>query len=255
MTATQSPSTSSSSSPSEQNQSALRSTDYIKFKRYAAYTFLIASPILIALPPRKLDIYTVSLTGAFAVSGGYLYREKHNGQGIGDALRRRAVSRNTAGPASSLGEDGITDAATSSPASTTKKTSSFNLFRDLPSDRAQEVQAKLRVAQEIHMREGTAVSEELEKLKRRHDEQRQSEKSIVERIWIGNETEGWKERRLREEQKALNEGKGYGDLIMDHIWDVWTWGKNKSPPSDQYEDSVTRLAATPGNTGKTAEPK
>jgi hypothetical protein len=253
MTTPQSPST-SSSSPSEQNQSALRSADYLKFKRYAAYTFLIASPILIALPPRKLDLYTVSLTGAFAVSGEYLYREKHNGQGIGDALRRRAVGRNTAGPASSLGEAGIADAATSSPpASTTKKTSSFNLFRDLPSDRAQEVQAKLRVAQEIHMREGTAVSEELEKLKRRHDEQRQSEKSIVERIWIGNETEGWKERRLREEQKALNEGKGYGDLIMEHIWDVWTWGKNKSPPSDQ--DGVARLAETPGNTGKTAEPK
>jgi hypothetical protein len=62
--------------------------------------------------------------------------------------------------------------------------------------------------------------EEIEKLKARQAQ----EEGIVQRVWMGGESEGWKERRLREEQKALSEGKGYGDLIQEHIWDVWTWG-------------------------------
>lgn len=36
---------------------------------------------------------------------------------------------------------------------------------------------------------------------------------------------GWKVQRDEREKKAAEEGKGYGDLIMDQIWDVWTWGK------------------------------
>ena len=46
---------------------------------------------------------------------------------------------------------------------------------------------------------------------------------------MGGETEGWKERRLREEQEKINQGEGYGSMIMDQIWEVWNWGdKNKA---------------------------
>lgn len=41
-----------------------------------------------------------------------------------------------------------------------------------------------------------------------------------ERWWMGGETEGWKERRLEEERRALESGKGYGGLIMDQIREV-----------------------------------
>jgi hypothetical protein len=40
------------------------------------------------------------------------------------------------------------------------------------------------------------------------------------------------ERRIQEEQKALEEGKGYGDLISEYVWDVWSWGKNKEEEDD-----------------------
>lgn len=46
-------------------------------------------------------------------------------------------------------------------------------------------------------------------------------------IWMGGETEGWKERRLREEQEKIEQGEGYGSMIMDQIWEVWTWGKKQ----------------------------
>ena len=46
-------------------------------------------------------------------------------------------------------------------------------------------------------------------------------------IWMGGEKEGWKERRLREEQEKINQGEGYGSMIMDQIWEVWNWGEKK----------------------------
>lgn len=73
-----------------------------------------------------------------------------------------------------------------------------------------------------------AAGEELEKLKARQSQ----EKGVVDRVWMGGESAGWKERRLREEQKAIEEGKGYSDLIMDHIWDVWNWGRKTEEEDD-----------------------
>ncbi|KAL1849728.1 hypothetical protein Plec18167_005283 [Paecilomyces lecythidis] len=187
------PSPSGDNSPS---QNAIREADYIRFKNYAAMTFLVASPVLIAIPPRKLDHLTVLLTGAFLVSANHLTRE-HTGRSITERLEER-ISRVKA-PTTA-----ITD--------------------PLPSERAHEIQAKLRAAREAQLKSGGLVSEELERLKR----QQQQEKSAAERIWMGDESPGWKERRLEEERKALEEGKGYGDLIMEHIWDVWNWGKRSS---------------------------
>jgi hypothetical protein len=31
----------------------------------------------------------------------------------------------------------------------------------------------------------------------------------------------------------LEEGKGYGDLIQEHIWDVWNWGKKEEEEEDE----------------------
>lgn len=114
-------------------------------------------------------------------------------------------------------------------------------FSSLPSERAQEIQARLRAARDAQIRiaeheqlkarilslsdkqrrePDPVLMEEIQKLKARQAQ----EEDVVRRLWMGGESEGWKERRLREEQKALSEGKGYGDLIQEHIWDVWTWG-------------------------------
>ncbi|OOF93648.1 hypothetical protein ASPCADRAFT_209580 [Aspergillus carbonarius ITEM 5010] len=175
-----------------------READFERFKTLTAYTFLVASPILIALPPRKLDNLTVLLTSAFCISANHVTRE-YTGRSIVDRIEAR-ISRN---PVSAMSE--------------------------LPSQRALEIQAKLRAAREIQIQ--TAMGEELEKLKARQAQ----EKPVMERVWMGGETEGWKERRLREEQKALDEGKGYGDLIKEHIWDVWTWGQKEGEEGEGEE--------------------
>lgn len=60
---------------------------------------------------------------------------------------------------------------------------------------------------------------------RRLAEGRVEEKNLAQKVWMGGESEGWKERREREDREKLAEGKGYGDIIMDQIWEVWNWGK------------------------------
>ncbi|CEL08841.1 hypothetical protein BJX68DRAFT_263462 [Aspergillus pseudodeflectus] len=177
-----------------------READFKRFKKYAAIGFLVASPILIALPPRRLDHLTVLHITAFAISANYITRER-----TGRSIVERII------PASS---------------------SSSSELMGLPTERAREIQARLRAAQEARMREVGIEKEELEKLKAR---QRQ-EKGVLERVWMGNEEEGWKERRLREEQKALDEGKGYGDMIKEHIWEVWNWGDAKKKTDEEKKD-------------------
>ena len=72
------------------------------------------------------------------------------------------------------------------------------------------------------------MSEEVEKLKARQ----MQEQGVVSRVWLGGEEEGWMEKRLRKEKEALEEGKGYGDLIYEHIWEVWNWGKKVEDDED-----------------------
>ena len=49
-------------------------------------------------------------------------------------------------------------------------------------------------------------------------------RGLWERIWMGGEQEGWKERRLEEERRALESGRGYGGLIMDQLSEVFGGG-------------------------------
>ena len=70
------------SSPSENpdpntSLQATRESDYVKFKRTVAWTFVIVSPIAIALPPRKLNFNTFAHLAAFGVSANLLYRESN----------------------------------------------------------------------------------------------------------------------------------------------------------------------------------
>ncbi|CCC11298.1 unnamed protein product [Sordaria macrospora k-hell] len=74
------------------------------------------------------------------------------------------------------------------------------------------------------------------------DQKAEQEKNggVLTKIWMGDEKEGWKEKRLEEEKKALESGKGYGSLIMDQIWEVWNQegkdGKKKKKDGDMIPE-------------------
>ncbi|KAJ5952752.1 uncharacterized protein N7479_011165 [Penicillium vulpinum] len=209
--------------PSPADLNAAREADYKRFKNYAAYTFLIGAPILIALPPRKLDPLTVLVLCSFGASANHIVHER-TGRSIVDRIDAR-ISR-IQGP-----------------------------FSSLPSERALEIQERLRAARDAQLRQAehdqlqaqilslsdkqrrepdAGLMEEIQKLKARQAQ----EEGVMQRVWMGGESEGWKERRLREEQKALSEGKGYGDLIQEHIWDVWTWGGKDGKGDEGVKDET-----------------
>ncbi|KZZ92373.1 hypothetical protein AAP_03028 [Ascosphaera apis ARSEF 7405] len=161
-----------------------RAEEFVKMKRYAAIAFLVATPVLIAMPPRKLDLYTASLCGAFCISANHLTADR-TGMSIGEHLTARMMP---------------------------------NALKQLPSERAEEVQAQLRAQREAQMRNPNISVEEYEKLKRRNEQ----DKGALERIWMGGESEDWKRKRMEEEARALQQGKGYWDLITDYFRDAWS---------------------------------
>ncbi|KAL1882700.1 hypothetical protein VTK73DRAFT_1612 [Phialemonium thermophilum] len=64
-------------------------------------------------------------------------------------------------------------------------------------------------------------------LQRRLEARENAKRGFFQRLWMGNEQEGWQERRQEEDRKALESGKGIGDIIMDQISQVWNQGKGK----------------------------
>jgi hypothetical protein len=95
-------------------------------------------------------------------------------------------------------------------------------IRELPTEKARETARIMR------------EREEAEKGKARHEavmrgdtQSAKEDRSLWNKVWMGDEDEGWKERRMAEEKKAMEEGKTYTSIILDQIWEVWSWEKKK----------------------------
>ncbi|KAK1756894.1 hypothetical protein QBC47DRAFT_377946 [Echria macrotheca] len=99
----------------------------------------------------------------------------------------------------------------------------------LPTERAREVK---RLIEEERARQRRERTEETET-----DTDPKKNKGVLGRLWYGRETkEGWKERRLEEERKALESGKGYSDLIVEQIKQVWEGGDGKKDDKKKGDD-------------------
>jgi len=67
-------------------------TDYGRFLHASTLAGCILAPVLIALPPRKVDLFTFSLSGAFIASANYQVRER-TGLGIMGHASKPFISR------------------------------------------------------------------------------------------------------------------------------------------------------------------
>ena len=47
--------------------------------------------------------------------------------------------------------------------------------------------------------------------------------SVTEQVQ--SQRDVWKVEREKEIKEDIEEGKGFGDMIIDQIWEVWNWGK------------------------------
>jgi hypothetical protein len=180
---------------------------------------LIVCPIIVLLPPRKLDIYTLALLcGTFA--GGNQLSKEYTGTSMLQRLGSRLESVSG---------------------------------RELP-PKAQEMQIRLR---EEKARREEARTGGVEEMKRKGEELAQrvraekenkerEERGLLEKVWMGSEGEDWKAKRDKREKEALEEGKGYGGLIKDQIWEVWNWGRDKTERSKEKDETVVEV----GKAGK-----
>jgi hypothetical protein len=152
-----------SSSSSYSSSSSTTTTTLPPAENLAPYRISLllvaACPVLIAIPPRKLDLFTFTLGTTFLISLNQVVTTR-SGRNIYEHLPR---------------------------------------FDGLPTDKAREVKRQLRRGEKGGI----------------------DERGVLEKVWMGDETKGWRERRMREEQKRLESGEGYWDLIMDQIKEVW----------------------------------
>ncbi|EFE42755.1 conserved hypothetical protein [Trichophyton verrucosum HKI 0517] len=188
-----------------------RAEDYKRFKLYAAVGIGVAAPILIALPPRKLDVYTAALVTACVASVDYLLTER-TGKGI------------------------LSQMATLVPAKPT-------LLNDLPTKKAEELNERMRIAriqeQELERLRGSMLGEEEE------EEEKPSLRKSIRKFWMGRETEGWIERRREEERKALAEGKSYSEIMMDYFRDAWRLDEGREQGGNTEKNPVEQQEVQP----------
>lgn len=165
-----------------QRQPTPNETDrYVKALHNTALVALIACPVLILIPPRKLDFYTFGLGGATLYSANFLIREQ-TGRGIWQHI---VVPRQQHAPMSY---------------STVPPTEQANLQR--------EIQRAERELQRVRQESGSVTEQ------------------------VQSQRDAWKAQREAEIKEDVEEGKGFGDMIIDQIWEVWNWGKPKDDEDD-----------------------
>ncbi|KAL8715624.1 MAG: hypothetical protein Q9225_006375 [Loekoesia sp. 1 TL-2023] len=142
-------------------------------------SLLIATPILAVLPPRKLDLYTFMLGFTFVISAEELT--------YGSASRRFGP-RPQPQPLAASPQDAK---------------------ENIP------IATQSEAAQRFMTSETAPHDAKADLLKREKEETGVA--GLARKLWYGSETEGWKERRIREEKEALEEGRGYGGLIADAV--------------------------------------
>ncbi|KAI4112083.1 MAG: hypothetical protein LQ339_000090 [Xanthoria mediterranea] len=149
-------------------------------------TLLIACPLLAVLPPRKLDLYTFMLGAAWVISAEELTLGSSRFQSLSPQQQQllHASSTSSSKP-QDADQHSIPLAAQSQIANEIRNSASA------PEDLKQRIQER--------QRKETGVA------------------GLARRLWFGSEKEDWKEKRIREEKEALEEGRGYGGLIGDAV--------------------------------------
>ncbi|KAH8805737.1 hypothetical protein F5884DRAFT_800405 [Xylogone sp. PMI_703] len=170
----------------------------------------ILCPIIILLPPRKLDTYTILLAaGTFA--GCNQLALEYTGRSIVDRIQSKLQS------------------------------TSMTPGAELP-EKAKIMQARLREEKAAMLRQRNGISHPseqqdnstvLEALRKQEDEKK---RALLQRLWMGGESADWKQKRDEREKKALEEGKGYGDLIMEQIWEVVNWGPKENKEAEHADE-------------------
>lgn len=186
--------------------------------RIVSWSALIVCPIVMLLPPRKLDMYTLGLLGGTFAAGNQISKEY-----TGVSMVERISSRANGFTESSLPPKAL---------EVQKRLKEEKAWREMGETGRREL-LEARRMEDVERKAG--VLDEILKEKERKEAEK---KGLLEKIWMGSEGEDWKAKRDQREKEAIQEGRGYGGLIIDQIWDVWNWGKDKNEEVKKIDEKV-----------------
>lgn len=81
-------------------------------------------------------------------------------------------------------------------------------------------------------KEGSEQSEREQKW-RDWEKDESGSRGLAKKIWMGEEKEGWKERRMREERRNVEQGKGVADVIVEQVKEVWGVPKEEDEEGEE----------------------
>lgn len=185
---------------------------------------LVVCPILIFMPPRKFDIYTIALMGSMVVSGNHLTYE-YTGRSFLARMKARMASLQ------SMSEGRLPEKAMAMQIRLRQERERREMMQQAHAIPAQQVEEAM---------EESPVLDEVRRKREEAFEEEKKERSVLQKVWMGDEGHDWKAKRDQKEREALEEGKGYADLIMDQIWEVWNWGKERAGNVKEKDEEVAK---------------
>ncbi|OQO14728.1 hypothetical protein B0A48_00109 [Cryoendolithus antarcticus] len=163
---------------------AAAAADYARTLHNVALATAIACPLIALLPPRKLDLFTLTLGGTSVYSINYLVRESTH----------RSILQHLSGRGTHVGVHSVPRIDETSSA--------------VPDVVRQHTQEALRT---VKAENGPSVTAEVQ---------------------AARDSKDWVVERDKDVQEALDVGKGFGDMIMDQIYEVVNWGKKRDDDDD-----------------------
>ena len=162
----------------------------------AALAGAVLTPLVMLLPPRKMDLRFFVLVGAFSLSTNQL-AYAYTGQSIYGRFGNRVNS----------------------------------IFETNLPEGAQRTQRLLK-----EQREKLAAQKQQgqQQQDQSSGSDKKNASDVLKDVWMGGEGEDWKQKRAEEHQKSFQEGKGMSDIIFEQVADVWrgNWGSSSSKTSD-----------------------
>jgi hypothetical protein len=164
----------------------------------AALVGAVLTPLVMLLPPRKMDLRFFVLAGAFSLSTNQLAYE-YTGQSIYGRFGNRVNS--------------IFD---------TKLPEGAQRTQQLLKEQREKLEAEKQQSQQGHQQQDQSDSE------------KKTASDVLKDVWMGGEGDDWKQKRAEEHQKSFQEGKGMSDIIFEQVADVWrgNWGSSSNKTGD-----------------------
>lgn len=197
--------------PGEQLTPLQQAASLALLKRNLAIGLAVVCPILIILPPRKLDVYTFCLGGTTFISLNHL--QKHmTGRSF---LNRIGVNNQWDEKEMKLkgGEDGGVS---------------------LPTERARRYRQMMKEKKDAEAAgRRWEPPKSLDEWKPESEVQEDKKKGVLESLWLGNAKDDWKAQRERKEREAFERGDGVGTLIQDYFQEAMGYKKDDEEEEEE----------------------